>query len=108
MAQTPAIDQGREAFARRRWREAYEQLSAADREAPIEPADLERLAAAAYLVGEEAYAATVWTRAHHDLIDRGHIERAAQWGFWLSLRMLLTGEIAQTTGWLARPQGSAP
>lgn len=104
MAQTPAIDQGREAFAQQRWREAYEHLSAADREAPVEPADLERLAAAAYLVGEDAYAATVWTRAHHDLIEQGRLERAARWGFWLSLCMLLTGEIAQTTGWLARSQ----
>jgi DNA-binding CsgD family transcriptional regulator len=79
-------------------------LSAADRESPLEPADLERLAAAAYLVGEDAHAATNWTRAHHDLIDQGDVERAARWGFWLSLYMLLSGEMAQATGWLARSQ----
>jgi ATP/maltotriose-dependent transcriptional regulator MalT len=104
MIQTPAIGQGREAFARQRWKEAYELLSAADRESPLEAADLERLATAAYLVGEDAHAATNWTRAHHDLLDQGHVERAARWGFWLSLYMLLAGEIAQASGWLARSQ----
>jgi ATP/maltotriose-dependent transcriptional regulator MalT len=104
MAQAPAIVQGREAFARRKWREAYQLLSAADRESPLEAADLERFATAAYLVGEDAHAATNWTRAHHDLINQGHLKRAARWGFWLSLHMLLAGEMAQATGWLARSQ----
>ncbi|WP_265519835.1 LuxR family transcriptional regulator [Nitratireductor luteus] len=104
MAQTPSIVHGREAFARQKWREAYEQLSVADRQSALGPADLERFATAAYLVGEDAHAATIWTRVHHDLIDRGHVERAARWGFWLSLHMLLAGEVAQATGWLARSE----
>lgn len=104
MAQTAAIVQGREAFAQRKWREAYELLSAADRQSSLEPADLERFATAAYLVGEDAHAATTWTRMHHDLIGQGQVERAARWGFWLSLYMLLAGETAQATGWLARSQ----
>jgi DNA-binding CsgD family transcriptional regulator/tetratricopeptide (TPR) repeat protein len=101
---TPAIVQGREAFARHEWREAYELLSAANRESPLEPADLEWFATAAYLVGAEAHAITIWTRAHHQLIDHGNVERAARWGFWLSLYLLLAGEMAQATGWLARSQ----
>src|SRR3546814_928919 len=104
MARTLAIVQGREAFARQKWREAYAQLSAADRETPLEPADLERLATAAYLVGEDAHATTIWTRAHQQLIDQGNVERAARWGFWLSLSLLLAGETARSTGWLARSQ----
>jgi DNA-binding CsgD family transcriptional regulator len=104
MAPTPAIVQGREAFARQKWREAYAQFSAADRELPLELADLERFATAAYLLGEDAHATTIWTRAHHQLIDQGHVERAARWGFWLSLSLLLGGEIARSTGWLARSQ----
>jgi DNA-binding CsgD family transcriptional regulator len=79
-------------------------LSAADRESPLEPADLERFAIAAYLVGDDAQAATVWTRVHHDLIYQGFIERAARWGFWLSLHKLLSGEIAQANGWFARSE----
>jgi hypothetical protein len=71
MARAPAIVQGREAFAQLKWREAYALFSAADREPPLEPADLERFATAAYLVGEDAHATTIWTRAHHQLIDQG-------------------------------------
>jgi DNA-binding CsgD family transcriptional regulator len=104
MAENPAIVQGREAFARQTWGQAYEALSRADRVSPLEPADLERFAAAAYLVGREAEAVRAWTRAHHDFTDHGDVERAARCGFWLSLYMLLAGEMAQTTGWLARSQ----
>jgi DNA-binding CsgD family transcriptional regulator len=104
MEQTPAIVQGREAFARQKWRAAYDLLSVADRESPLLPADLERFAAAAYLTGEEPHATVLWTRAHHDLLDQGHVKQAARWGFWLSLHMLLSGEMAQATGWLARSQ----
>lgn len=104
MVGSSAILEGREAFASQKWREAYAQLSTADRESPLEPVDLERFATAAYLVGEEANAFTIWTRAHHQLIDQGNVERAARWGFWLSLSLLLAGEMARSTGWLARSQ----
>jgi DNA-binding CsgD family transcriptional regulator len=104
MARTSAIVQGREAFAQQKWREAYAQLSAADCEPPLEPADLERLATAAYLIGEDAHAIAIWTRAHQQLIDHGNVERAARCGFWLSLTLLLGGEMARSTGWLARSQ----
>jgi DNA-binding CsgD family transcriptional regulator len=104
MARTPEIIQGREAFARRKWREAYAQFSAADRELPLEPADLERFATAAWLVGKDTQTTTLWTRAHHQLIDQGNVERAARLGFWLSLNLLLAGEMARSTGWLARSQ----
>ena len=104
MPRTSAIAQGHEAFARRKWREAYAQLSAADRELPLESTDLERFATAAYLVGEDAHATTIWTRVHHQLVDQGNMERAAGWGFWLSLSLLLAGEMARSTGWHARSQ----
>lgn len=104
MPRTSAIAQGREAFARRQWREAFAQLSVADGELPLEPADLEKFATAAYLVGEDALATTVWTRLHHQLVDQGNVQHAARCGFWLSLRLLLAGEMAPGTGWHARSQ----
>jgi DNA-binding CsgD family transcriptional regulator len=104
MPRTSAIAQGREAFARQKWREAHARFSAADRELSLEPADLEQFATAAYLVGEDRLATTVWTRAHHRLVDQGNVERAARLGFWLSLSLLLAGEMARSTGWLARSQ----
>jgi len=72
--------------------------------ASLEPADLECLATAAYLVGEDGRAVTLWTRIHHECIDRGDIERAAYWGYWLSIVQLVHGEPAQANGWLARAQ----
>lgn len=102
MVRISAAVQGREAFARQEWREAYLQFATADRAQPLEPGDLESFATAAWLVGEEAQAAILWTRAHHQLIDQGEVERAARLGFWLSLSLLLQGEVARCTGWHAR------
>lgn len=104
MVRVPAIVLGREAFARRKWREAYAQFSAADHKPSLGPADLEQFATAAWLVGEDAQAITIWTRAHHQLIDQGEVEHAARLGFWLSLNLLIAGEMAVSTGWHARSE----
>jgi hypothetical protein len=66
-----ALVRGRSAFAANAWADAYERLSAAAREAPLEPGDLERLATAAYLVGRDGESAELWARAHHELLGRG-------------------------------------
>jgi DNA-binding CsgD family transcriptional regulator len=63
-----------------------------------------RLATATYLLGQHDEAVTLWTRLHHDYIDRGDVERAAHWGYWLGFIQLLNGEPAQASGWLARAQ----
>jgi len=102
MARTDAVAQGRSAFDRQQWQTAYTQLSAADSDASLEPVDLERLATAAYLVGHHDHAVTLWTRVHHDWNDRGNLERAIYWGYWLSIIQLVRGELAQATGWQAR------
>jgi DNA-binding CsgD family transcriptional regulator len=99
---TMMLERGRQAFANREWKEAYRQLSAADANMPLEPADLERLAQAAYLIGRDNDASALFTRAHHVFIDKGQPQRAARWGFWLSLHALLRGDAAQSTGWLGR------
>ncbi len=49
MTGSASLDRGRTAFARQAWGDAYAQLKAADREAALEPEDLERLAIAAHL-----------------------------------------------------------
>ena len=49
-----ALGRARDAFARKAWAESYRLFEAADREAPLEPEDLERLATAAYLIGRDA------------------------------------------------------
>ena len=95
------LDDGRQAFARQEWREAYAQLADADAAGALEPADLELLAQAAYLRGRDAEAASLLSRAYQALIDAGRPDRAARWGFWLSYDAMLKGDRAQCAGWLA-------
>ena len=93
------LQQGRDAFDKRAWRRAYEDLSAAE---PVEVEDLERLAAAAYLVGLTSESLDVWARAHRTCADLGDIARAARCGFWIAFALLNDGDLAQGGGWVDR------
>jgi ATP/maltotriose-dependent transcriptional regulator MalT len=97
-----ALARGREAFGRQAWGDTYAHLSAAAHEAPLEVEDLERLAAAAYLVGRDGESADQWARAHRECLRLGDAARAARCAFWLGLGLLLRGEVARGGGWLAR------
>ena len=98
----PDLDSGRDAFRRGAWGEAHSRLTAADRDIPLGPADLERLAVAAHLVGREGESATCWARAHRGLLSAGEVERAARCAFWLAVGLMDRGELAQCAGWVAR------
>lgn len=104
MTRVDALDRGRESFRRQAWGDAYAQLSAADRDAPLEPDDLERLAMAAHLVGRDADSVEIWARAHHEFQQRGDAPRAARCAFWLAFDLLIQGEPARSGGWAARGQ----
>jgi DNA-binding CsgD family transcriptional regulator len=104
MTTAEALNRGRASFDRQAWGDAYAQLSAADREASLEPDDLERLATAAHLLGHDADSADIWARAYHDYLDRGQVERAARCAFWLAFGLLLRGEVARGGGWLSRAE----
>ena len=95
-------DRGREAFRQRAWTDAYEMLSAADRSCLLEPADLELLATAAYLLGRDEAGAELLTRAHRELLRRDDPVRAARCAFWLAFHLLNSGELARGGGWVAR------
>jgi DNA-binding CsgD family transcriptional regulator len=96
------LEQGREAYARRRWAEAFDQLTAADADARLGPVDLDRLATAAYLIGRSDTGAELLARAHREAIGRGDPAWAARCAFWLGLHALLGGEAATGSGWLSR------
>lgn len=100
-----AIDQGREAFGRQAWAEAYELFANASERGLLDPEDLERLAIAAYLVGRDDESARAWERAHLACLRLDDPGRAAQCGFWLGLALLLRGETARASGWLGRVGG---
>lgn len=95
------IEAGRDAFARRAWRDAYTRLTQAGREAELGAEDLERLAVAAYLVGSDDFADR-WADAYHECLRRGELTRAVRCAFWLAYGLLHLGEVARGGGWLAR------
>lgn len=96
------LTQARAAFDRQDWSTAYQDLASADREQPLEPDDIERLAVAATLLGRDIESTALWTRAHQEFHSQQQNERAARAAFWLALGLLNRGESAQAAGWIAR------
>jgi ATP/maltotriose-dependent transcriptional regulator MalT len=98
------LDRGRRAYERRAWKDAHELLSLADRERSLLPADLERLATAAFLIGREQEFDGALERAHRAYLRAGDDPGAARCAFWIGLRLLVRGKSGAATGWLARGQ----
>ncbi len=92
---------GRSAYRRREWANAFELLSAADRESPLDPDDRELLVTTAYLVGRDDVGDDLSARAYRELV-RNEPSRAARYAFWLGIHLLLRGEPVRSGGWLAR------
>lgn len=99
------LEEGRAAFERGAWSESYRLLCTADSQIPLEPADLDRLSTAAYLIGEDAASEQARTRAHAGFLDRGEPVHAARSALWLAFTMFdKSRQRAQASGWLARAQ----
>lgn len=96
------LERGRNHFDRHEWGDSYAALSAADRDHPLEGGDLELLATAAFLCGDETVSDDVWARAYRFHLDDGQPLRAARAAFWLSFGLLNRGESARAGGWLGR------
>ncbi|MGH7693557.1 MAG: DNA-binding response regulator, partial [Gemmatimonadaceae bacterium] len=71
MTMATMLEQGRTAYGRQKWADAYSSLSAADREEPLQPEDLERLATSAYLVGKDAEGLDLLVRLHNEYLKAG-------------------------------------
>src|SRR5829696_3198220 len=97
-----ALARARASFEREAWREAHACWSAADREDPLGPEDLDRLACCAYMLGNDAEYADLWSRAHHAFLERGDAEQAARCAFRVGFDLLSKGMLAHGSGWLAR------
>jgi DNA-binding NarL/FixJ family response regulator len=102
MSQHELLAAGRESFQRRAWADACRQLVEAERHAPLPVDDLERLATAAYLVGDDPRSETSWARAHQLRLDAGEAERAAWCAFWITFGLFHRGAAAPAAGWMAR------
>ena len=104
MTAPTAVDEGREAYAREAWSEAYSRLLAAHQGGPLGPDDVELLAMAAYLIGRDEESDDWLERAHQGHLRRGDVPRAVRCAFWLGIGFMDRGEFARGGGWLARAQ----
>jgi len=98
------LERGREAYAGRSWRDAFESLSSADRARPLDAADLELLARAAYMLGRDGEYAAALERAHVAHLGAGDVPRAVRCAFWIGHSLLFRGEPARAGGWFGRAQ----
>jgi len=96
------LEEGRRAFERQAWTDAHTLLLSADRESGIEPADLMRLAMAAYLIGRDEESVEILTRAHQGSTSGNDIAHAARCAFWIGFQLMGRGDAAQAGGWFAR------
>jgi DNA-binding CsgD family transcriptional regulator len=98
------LGQGREAYARRAWMDAYKSLSHADQVTPLEAADLELLATSAYMLGRDDVYLSALERAHHAYLNASEAMRAVRCAFWVGVNLAIRGEMARATGWFGRAQ----
>jgi len=96
------LERGRERYAQRAWAEAWQLLSLADQQTPLDGADLERLAMSAYLLGRDDDYLQALERAHSAFLAAGEKLRAVRCAFWLGLRLFFRGEAGRASGWFAR------
>src|SRR5512143_182781 len=97
-----ALDRCRAAYDRRAWAEAYSALSPIATEPDVDPADLERRAVAAHMLGNAADAAACWQDAHRRAVAVGDVGLAVRSAFHVAFSAFYRGDIAVGGGWLAR------
>lgn len=98
------LARGRAAYAQRAWRDAFEALSNADRVAPLDVGDLDRLAWSAGLAGRTDVLLPTLERLHDAHLEAGDPLSAARAAFWLGFRLFNLGEMGRATGWIGRAE----
>jgi DNA-binding NarL/FixJ family response regulator len=98
------LEQGREAYAERKWVDAYRALAAADRAEPLGAEDLELLARASYMLGRDDDYVSGLERAHHAYLESGQALPAVRCAWWIGHNFLFRGEMGPAKGWFARAQ----
>ena len=104
MAEGEDLERGREAYARRAWRDAHEHLSTADEAQPLATDDLELLATTAFMLGRDDEYLSVLERAHHAHLEAGETLPAVRNAVWMGLILVTRGEMGPGGGWIGRAQ----
>lgn len=84
------------------WKEIYQRLEKTGEEQHPEPKDQEKLALAAYMIGRDEEAHQQMEQAHANQLEKKDIRQAARCAFWLGLMYMNIGEMAHSSGWMAR------
>jgi DNA-binding CsgD family transcriptional regulator len=100
-----ALEQGRDSFERRAWKQARDHLSQADRQATLDPADIEKLAIVVYLLGDDAESRGILTRAYHEFLRVDDVEGAARAALRIGTQLMDKGDMGQAGGWFGRARG---
>jgi DNA-binding CsgD family transcriptional regulator/tetratricopeptide (TPR) repeat protein len=98
------LERGRWCYEHRAWVDACHALQCADRAAPLEADDLDRLAVAAYLTGRDREYQLILERLYRIHVEADDRPRAARCAFWLAITFLLRGESGRSNAWTARGQ----
>jgi len=104
MTVTNALEQGREAVARRAWARAFRAFARADRTRHLGPQDLEHLAVAAYMLGRNDDHLECMKRAHRAHQHARNLPRAARCAFWAGINLAVRGRASHAAGWFGRAQ----
>jgi class 3 adenylate cyclase len=96
------VQQGRDAYRRHAWHEAYDLLRSADAESPISPEDLGLLAESAWFAGDPDAAIEARERAHAGYLEQGDKCHAAEMALQLAIGHFERLETAIGNGWLGR------
>jgi ATP/maltotriose-dependent transcriptional regulator MalT len=99
-----ALQQGRDFYEKRSWKDAYEAFFRADAAGALEPEDLGLLATTVFMLGRDAESFSLLERAHHAFAAAGNPLQAVRCAFWLGINLMLRGEVAPGAGWLGRAQ----
>ena len=104
MAVVEDLERGRDAYARRAWRDAYEHLGTADEAEPLAINDLELLATTAFMLGRDDEYLSLLERAHHAHLEAGETLPAVRNAIWMGLILVTRGELGPGGGWIGRAQ----
>ena len=92
----------RSALEDHRWQDAFDLLSSADREGPLEPEDLEALAEAAWFTARADLAIEAKERAFRAHLDRGDRPRAAALAFDVAHEYVMKQQLSIASAWAGR------
>lgn len=98
------LQRGRDASSRHAWREAFEALTAADRDGGLTPTDLELLGEAAWWLGDLAAAIETEERAFRAYQADGDEIAAARLALELCTNYGMKGDLAMHKGWHRRAE----